>query len=144
MSGSVGTLNHARRAIAAAITPPRGTNVKHYDIADSSEIPYPRISVEVRRIAPYQTIGTCNRAEVFGAIVVEVAAGTEQDVSDMLDEYLDPYREYSIMALVMSRAGESPPFGGAVDAFVVTEALREPGTGVAEIPFQFSLTRPEI
>jgi hypothetical protein len=142
MPGSSGTLTAFRRAVAAAITPPRGTNVKHYDLGDSDQIQFPRISIEVRNIRYYQTIGTCSRADIEGAIVIEVSAGTPQDVSDMLDEFTDPYSEQSAVALVMQGAAEIPPFGGACQSFVALECQRDPGTGVAEIPFTASLTRP--
>lgn len=137
------TLTDARKAIAEALRAglPRQANVAHYELGEQSPKP-PQVSVEIPTIGYYRTTGgTCSKAEIEGRIVVQIAAGTAEDVSNMLDEYLDPYSATSVVSVLMAEAVKVPPFGGAVESFVVTESTRT-DSGVAEIPFRFTTTRP--
>jgi hypothetical protein len=137
------TLKAAREAIAAELRAklPREANVLAYELGDESPIPFPRIFVEFTAINYYQTLGTCSRAEVFGNIVIETANATQEDVNNVLDEYVDPFASTSVVAVLMAQAALPTPFGGAMQTFLATECQpREYGS--RQVPFQFSLTRP--
>ena len=137
------TLTEARKAIAEQIrtTVPREANVLHYDAADEAAVNYPRIYVEIPTIDYDRTIGVCSKAEIEGRVIVEVDAANAESASDVLDEYLDPYSSLSVISALRAGALMIPSFGGAMESFVVRQSIRT-GTGLAEIPFVMTTTRP--
>lgn len=139
------TLTDARKATADRIRRgiPREADVKHYDVAAEVEPGSPRVYVEVPNIGYHRSLSPCSRAEIEGRIVIEVDAGTDEDASNIIDEYLDPFSDQSVISVLLAASNEIPPFGGAWDSFVVTDSVRT-GPGAAEIPFRASLTRPAV
>lgn len=137
------TLTDARAAIVAAIRSAniREANVAAFPYAENSSVTFPRISVEVNEIRYYQTIGVCKRAEVDGVIRLEVAAQTAEDLSNLLDEYLDPYDDKSVIAVLMEAAAPGGSLMTAMDTFITTSA-NYVALDTAEVPFQFHVSSP--
>ena len=137
------TLTEARAAIVAALESgdiPEA-NVYGFALPEGSTFARPRISLVTQNIRYYQTTGVCKRAEVSGVIVVEVPGGTSEDLSTNLDEYLDPYDDKSVIAVLMAAAAPGGSLMDAMDAFITTEA-NYVSNDTGEIPFQFHVSSP--
>ena len=137
------TLTEARSALVAAIRSAsiREANLSSFPYAENSSVTFPRISIEINEIRYYQTIGVCKRAEVSGVIRLEVAAQTAEDLSNLLDEYLDPYDDTSVVAVLMAAATPGGSLMTAMDTFIATSA-NYVALDVAEIPFEFHVSSP--
>lgn len=97
--------------------------VPYVTVEDSSDPPYPRLTLEVQEIEYHATAGGDGYAEVRGQLRLEIRANNMETAARMMSAFLDPQGIDSIQQAV----ARDQRLGGAVQACrVLTAAILSP------------------